>query len=383
MMTSTLNDAFQDIRPFHDSEVKEVIARLIQDQEFIAAIARFKFPQAAAYCGWLLKPLVAWRLRQQAAQIATVRDFQQVVSFYMDRMIHKTTTALTFSGLDKLEPGRAYLFISNHRDIAMDPAFVNYGLWHNGFDTVRIAIGDNLLRKPYVTDLMRLNKSFIVKRSAKGVREMMAAYTELSSYIDHSIQDGHSIWIAQREGRAKDGRDDTDPAITKMLYMCRKKSGMSFAEAMQNLHIVPVSISYELNPCDRRMARELQAIAEHGRYEKAQYEDIQSIVEGIIGNKGRVHVAFGHELTGSYENPEALAAAIDAQIQGNYYLHGSNLTAAKLLGVEGVIEPDQQEQDRFQQRLQELEKNQQPYMLEMYAEPVRRQRALAQELAHD
>ncbi|PXF30176.1 acyltransferase [Pokkaliibacter plantistimulans] len=378
-MTSSLSEAFQDIRPYEDGEVKEVIARILADQEFIDAIVRFKYPKLRNYLGWLLNPAVAFALRRQASKIGNIRDFQRIVSFYMDRMIHKSTTGLTVTGIDKLQPGKAYLFISNHRDIAMDPAFVNYALWHNQHDTVRIAIGDNLLRKPYVSDLMRLNKSFIVKRSAKGVREMMATYLQLSTYIDSSIADGHSIWIAQREGRAKDGKDLTDPAIIKMFYMFRKKEGLSFAEAMQRLHIVPVSISYEYNPCDQSMARELYALAEQGGYEKSQFEDIQSIVRGIVGFKGQVHVAFGDEIVEPPASPEELAELIDRQILDNYFMHGSNLTAAKRLGVSTQQAASAEQQTTFDERLEGLSEGQRAFFLEMYAAPVRRKLALEQQ----
>ncbi|MDF5295506.1 1-acyl-sn-glycerol-3-phosphate acyltransferase, partial [Vibrio parahaemolyticus] len=175
--------------------------------------------------------------------------------------LNKTTDGVTFSGLDKLDKNTSYLFVSNHRDIAMDPALVNYGLYQSGHRTVRIAIGDNLLKKPCATELMRLNKSFIVKRSAKAPREMMKALGQLSSYIKHSLDTGNSIWIAQKEGRAKDGNDFTDPAILKMFHVEGRKQKISFGEYTRSLKIVPVSIAYENDPCDIAKAKEL--------YEKA------------------------------------------------------------------------------------------------------------------
>src|SRR5690606_32442570 len=146
----------------------------------------------------------------------SVADLQHIVKKYMDRMIEGTTDQFTVSGLAELPSGRPWLFMSNHRDIALDPAFLSYALYHNGHETVRIAIGDNLLSKPFAVDLMRLNKSFMVRRSAKGPRAMVAAYKTLSAYIRHSLEvDGSPIWIAQREGRAKDGIDRTEPAVIK------------------------------------------------------------------------------------------------------------------------------------------------------------------------
>ena len=131
--------------------------------------------------------------------------------------------------MDKLDPNQAYLFISNHRDIVLDPALVNWGLFQHKMKTVRIAIGDNLLQRPYITELMRLNKSFIVKRSAKAPKEMLKALTQLSSYIYDSLTAGNSIWIAQKEGRAKDGVDQTDPALLKMLQLNGRKQKKNLA----------------------------------------------------------------------------------------------------------------------------------------------------------
>jgi len=241
---------FDHIRPYHDEEVPAVVSRLVSDPEFVDSIAQFSFPRLNQWFPWLIQPLVKTALARKASQINSVDSLQLEAKKYLSQTIESTTTKLTTSGLDNLRANEPHLFISNHRDIAMDPAFVNYALFTHGRDTLRIAIGDNLLQKPFASDLMRLNKSFIVQRSAKGVREKMAAYLGLSSYIDHSISEGCSIWIAQQEGRAKDGIDQTDPAIIKMLYMCQKKGNVSFSDHMNKLNIVPVAISYEYNPCD-------------------------------------------------------------------------------------------------------------------------------------
>lgn len=369
-MTATSQDPFAEIRPYNDNEVPAVLSRLLDTAEFIDALTRFRFPRAHRWAGGLLRPLVRNALRKQLAGVDRVETMQRVIAAYMQRMINGTTGTLSYSGLEQLQPGQAYLFISNHRDIAMDPAFVNWGLVRNNLDTVRIAIGDNLLRKPYVSDLMRLNKSFIVKRSLKGVREKLAALMQLSEYINHSIQTGHSIWIAQREGRAKDGNDQTDPAILKMLYVSQKKQ-CDFATAIKNLHIVPVAISYEYDPCDAAKARELQSLAADGSYQKSQYEDIESIVRGITGYKGDVHVAFGAPLTGDYASAEELAQAIDAAILANYRLHGSNLIAA---GETGSVALDKQRE--YRERRELVPEAAREWFDRMYANPVLNQRQL-------
>ncbi|WP_271272806.1 lysophospholipid acyltransferase family protein [Aliamphritea hakodatensis] len=368
--SNTPNDPYQNIRPYHDREVNLVLNKLIRNDEFISAITRYQFPQLASWLGFLLKPAIRIFLAQKTDEVKAIADFQGLVAGYMEKMISRTTTRLSCSGFENLDSDEAYLFISNHRDIAMDPAFVNWVLHQNDRNTVRIAIGDNLLRKPYVSDLMRLNKSFIVNRSAKG-REVLTALGQLSAYIDHSlVQDEHSVWIAQREGRAKDGNDATDPAILKMFYMSHRKE-RSFKEFLNRINIVPVSISYEYDPCDSAKANELCAKQQDGNYEKGQYEDIESIVQGITGNKGHVHVAFGNVIR-DMETPEELAAEIDRQIIENYYLHPSNLIAAG----EDNAEASSQERNQFEERLQGLEPTAAEILRQMYANPVKNKHTL-------
>lgn len=360
---SDQQDPYKEIRPYHDDEVADTLNNILQNDEFISAVTRYQFPKMADNFSWCLKPFVRIAMAAKVGDVDSIYDFQMLVANYMKKMIARTTTELTCSGIDQLDPEESYLFISNHRDIAMDPAFMNWVRYQYGMDTVRIAIGDNLLSKPYVSDIMRLNKSFIVNRSASG-REMMKALTQLSSYIDHSIQSGNSIWLAQREGRAKDGNDATDPAILKMLYMAHRKS-RSFADQAKRLNIVPVSISYEYDPCDYLKANELFAKETEGGYEKSQYEDIASIVKGITGNKGHVHIAFGDPIEADFETPEALAEEIDRQIISNYYLHPSNLLAA------GQTDDATAEQTQgLEQRIAQVANGAQDILRQMYANPV-------------
>ena len=377
-MTQSQHDAdlFAEIRPYHDDEVPAALARLMADEELLAAIAHFRFPSLSRWLGWLLKPLIRSALQRRWAKVRTVRDVQMEVAHFMESMIASTTEGVTYSGLEQLDSQKGYLFISNHRDIAMDPAFVNWGLYKCGLETVRIAIGDNLLRKPCATELMRLNKSFIVKRSVKGPREMMKAFNELSAYIAHSLGDGHSIWIAQKEGRAKDGDDKTDPAILKMFYMAGKQQKRSFAEYMQSLNIVPVAISYEFDPGDEAKARELVERAQSGSYEKGEFEDIDSIVAGIVGGKGRVHVSLGKPLSGDYESPEELAQAIDQAIHSQYRLFPSNLLAAGQ--ADGVTADERQ---RFEARLALMPSELRDTVRAMYAKPVENRAACVATMA--
>lgn len=322
---------FDDIRPYRDDEVRPTITRMLADPELADAVTRLKFPKLHRGLGWLLKPLVRMKLGQQLAGIDDVKGFQQVVEKYMAGMIGTRVKELTVSGLEKLDKHTPYLFISNHRDIAMDPAFVNWVLYHNDSNTLRIAIGDNLLTKPFVSDLMRLNKSFIVNRSAKAPREKLKAAKYLSSYIYHSICNEHSsIWIAQREGRAKDGCDKTNSAVLGMIALNKPKTE-EFADYIRQLRIVPVSISYELDPCDAAKARELYLQRTEGSYQKEEHEDVKSIALGISGHKGNVHLAFGDVLNGNYADTDELMAALDHQILGNYVLHATNCFAYEML----------------------------------------------------
>ncbi|MGO4998162.1 1-acyl-sn-glycerol-3-phosphate acyltransferase [Oceanisphaera sp. W20_SRM_FM3] len=363
-------DLFKDIRPYRDDEVAGAIQRLIHDDEFVSAIAKYRFSTLSGIGGPVIKALIRLYLGWRWRKLNSVRQIQQEVASYMEKMIARTTSGVTYSGLEQLDPSQGYLFISNHRDIALDPAFVNWGLYSNGLDTVRIAIGDNLLRKPCAAELMKLNKSFVVKRSVKGPREMMKAFSELSAYLRHSIDEQESVWIAQKEGRAKDGFDKTDPAILKMFYMEGKREKIPFGDYIKTLNLVPVSISYEYDPGDQAKARELYAKAQQGAYEKREFEDVESIVQGIVGQKGRVHVAFGQPIAGDFENADQLAEAIDQQIYANYHLFPSNLFAA------GDTHAAQQTADNgkavqiFEQHMAQIPAELKSLVLSMYAQPV-------------
>jgi 1-acyl-sn-glycerol-3-phosphate acyltransferase len=377
-------DEFDDIRPYRDEEMHAVIARLLDNRGFLDALVGFRFPRAGRLVPAAMRWLVARYLAQRTGRMDTVDAFQSSLESLFDHMIEATTDGFGWSGAEHLEAGRAYLFVGNHRDIALDPAFTNYATHAEKHGTVRIAIGDNLIREAYVADLMRLNKSFIVKRSAKGPREQLAAYTKTSRYLHHSIGvDGESVWIAQREGRAKDGDDRTDPAILKMFFLSRRKSGKSFGEVLADLHVVPVAISYELDPCDTLKARELAMTARDGRYEKPDDEDLRSIVAGITGHKGRVHLHFGPELTAPPDDPEACAAALDAEIHAGYRLFPTHLEAHRRLG--GTVPADLEAEAgppvpavmaRFEERLAAVPEDERDWLLGQYARPVRARLAL-------
>lgn len=375
---------FDAIRPYADSEVPTVLARLLADDEFLDILTQYRFPRLAGALGWLLKPLIAYRLRLEFSQVASVAALQEKVEGYVDQSIERATDGVTYTGVEQLKTGSAYLFLANHRDIVMDPAFVNYAVYHAGLPTPRIAIGDNLLQKPFVSDLMRLNKSFIVHRSLSGRREKLAAYQLLSAYINHSIRtDCESIWIAQAEGRAKDGNDRTDSAILKMFHMSRKNE--PFTEVIAALKLTPVSISYEYDPCDQAKARELFIRASSGCYSKSPGEDDQSIALGITGYKGRVHVHFSAPVSSCLEDSKQLAAEMDRQILSGYRLFPVHYlayamwperdpaldvpSAAQLFPAEELARAEAE----WHKRLARCPAEQQPYLVLQYANPVRNQ----------
>jgi len=375
---------FDAIRPYDDAEVPAVLARLLSYKSFLAILTHFRFPRLAGAFGWVLQPVLARKLRREFAGIDSVATLQDKVEYYVDHTIERATDGVTYTGVEQFKSGSAYLFLANHRDIVMDPAFVNYAIYHAGLPTPRIAIGDNLLQKPFVSDLMRLNKSFIVHRSIIGRREKMAAYQLLSAYINHSIRnDCQSIWIAQAEGRAKDGDDRTESAILKMFHMSRKDE--PFAEVIRSLNLTPVSISYEYDPCDHAKARELYIRATTGSYTKVPGEDDVSIALGITGYKGRVHVNFAPPITELFEDTKALAIEMDRQILGGYRLFPAHYLAYAqwadadpALGVPlaaDVFAPEElaKAQEEWQRRLDGCPEEHRPFLVQQYAMPVRNQ----------
>ncbi|MDX2361468.1 MAG: 1-acyl-sn-glycerol-3-phosphate acyltransferase [Crocinitomicaceae bacterium] len=374
---------FDDIRPYKDSEVIEVIGRLLKNDEFFTSIARFQLPRLSKRIPWLAKRLVKKSLTKKLSDIKSIDGVQEVIAGYVQQILETTTSGLNESGLNELPQNTPHLFISNHRDIVMDPALVSYLLHRSIHGTIQIAIGDNLLKKEYISDLMRLNKSFIVKRSVQG-REKLLASKQLSQYISYSIDEGNNVWIAQREGRAKNGIDKTDPTILKMLHLANRDSTqkMSLKESIDKLRIVPVSISYEYDPCAELKARELFEIDKNGHFEKDKKSDIISISKGMNGEKGNIHLNFGTEIIAVDDDPVNIAQQIDKQIVLNYKLHPSNYIAYEKLQIADpsigselkelnvdlkVIEPKRKE---FDDKYNQIDEELKPYYLRMYANPV-------------
>ena len=360
--------SFDDIRAYDDQDVEGVLSALLQDSEFIAFLSQQSYPKLSRFIpGWIRKK-THQSLEQALQDVKTVAQWQDVLSPYVDKLLSSTIKSLNVSGLEHLPDGPC-VFICNHRDIAMDPLLVNYALLKSGRATSRVAIGDNLLSKPFVSKIMRLNKSFVVKRSVVARREKLASIQTLSNYIHSCIKTGNSIWIAQKEGRAKDNLDYTDTAVLKMLHMAGRKLGWDFKQSMAFLNLVPVSLSYEWDPCDIDKAKELQSISRHGQYEKTKDEDFQSIVKGLKGYKGRVSVHFGSVLNLDGSTAEVWSDAIDRVIHENYELYGVNKFAQSQLNGTVSDDPDKKVEAIWQKRFGHLDADIQQQILENYARP--------------
>ncbi|MDG1694409.1 MAG: 1-acyl-sn-glycerol-3-phosphate acyltransferase [Porticoccaceae bacterium] len=379
---------FEDIRPYKDSEVPAVLSRLIADNEFIDLLLSRRIPLIMRFVPWLIKPLARpWlkqSLRKLTADVGTVADFQHHVKAGLQKSLDNSTDGYSFGGLDQLNPNQAYLFISNHRDIALDPAMINLALHTVELDTVRIAIGDNLLSKPFASDLMRVNRSFIVKRSVEGRREKLESLKNLSAYIRYSVsEEKASCWIAQAEGRAKDGNDKTDTALLKMLTLSKSKQ-QTFGEAIGELKLMPVSISYEYDPCIVEKAKELYAASQGIDYIKGEFEDLDSIQKGFLGYKGRVQVNFGDCIGHTFETAEDLATEVDRQIYGAYQLFPTNIIAWKMQANSDQQSLDQlkqqwpdenwsQAETDFETHLQSVPPEHRSLVIDAYAAPVKNQ----------
>ena len=275
---------YEGIGPYTDQEAADAIARLA-NHPYVYRLSRYLFPG---------EPVNT--LRKALKKIHTVDEFQQVVmNQAVGWVLDNTTEGLTYEGIENVKgiEGK-FLAMSNHRDIILDPAFTQYVLLKNGVALTEIAVGDNLISSKTVERLLRCNRSIKVIRGISA-RELYVTSKVLSNYIRNTIVSGKSsVWIAQRQGRTKDGADTTEQGLLKMFDMSGKKG--KFAENFQELNIVPLSISYEYESCDARKAREM-LISRSRKYVKKKDEDMHSIMTGIRQQKGRVHLCFGKPLT--------------------------------------------------------------------------------------
>lgn len=320
-------NAFQSIRPYNSNEIKAVVEQLLQEPDFQKVLS-IVYPKQD------LSEVMA-NLRK----ISTIKEFQkEVVYYYLRIIIDRTINKLSFSGLENLDPTKRYLFMSNHRDIILDSALLNVIFFENKIKTTEIAIGSNLLIFPWIEMLVKLNKSFVVRRNLP-VKEMLAASKELSSYMKYTLLErGNSIWIAQKEGRTKDGNDNTHSGLLKMIHMSSKKS---VSDYFKKLKLVPVSISYEVEPCDKAKTAELYTRLRDGNYVKDPKEDLLSMSGGLENFKGRVHFHFGEVLNEELNNLDSikfqndqyieLAKIIDKKIHAGFKLFEGSYIAYDML----------------------------------------------------
>ena len=328
MDRETASPNFEDIRPLNQDEVQSAIEKLLASDEFRSAIR-------------YIKPNLNWdEFAAMMRACKTKEQFKSTLGYEAVMTVaQKTTFSLTVSGRSRLPEGKpACTFISNHRDIVLDASFLNLILFDVGYGLTQVAIGDNLLIRPWIETFVRLNNSFIVKRGV-SVRQMLEVSYTLSAYIHHTIKETkESIWIAQREGRAKDSNDRTQPSVLKMLNMAGDKDILS---NLASLNIVPVSISYEYDPCDYLKAKEFQLKRDNPDYHKTQQDDLLNMETGILGNKGRVHFTIGNrindrlaELDPNKDKNELfaeVASIIDKEIYRHYRFYPCNYVAYDLL----------------------------------------------------
>ena len=328
MDIETVSPNFEDIRPLNQSEVKGAIEELLANDDFKRAIR-------------YIKPNMDWEQFAAAMRSCQTKEqFKSTLSYdAVMTVAKKTTFSLTVSGRSRLPEGKpACTFMSNHRDIVLDASFLNVLLYEVGYGMTQVAIGDNLLIRPWIETLVRLNNSFIVKRGV-SVRQMLEVSGTLSAYINKTIKEtGESVWIAQREGRAKDSNDRTQPSLLKMLAMA---GGNDILSTLVSLNIVPVSISYEYDPCDYLKAKEFQQKRDDPNYHKTQRDDLLNMETGILSYKGRVHFTIAGPINDAIKSLDptmdrnellaSVAAIIDKEIYKNYRFYPGNYVAYDLL----------------------------------------------------
>ncbi|TDE45533.1 1-acyl-sn-glycerol-3-phosphate acyltransferase [Flavobacterium rhamnosiphilum] len=365
---------FDAIRPFYDSEINEALKNVI-NHPMMKALMNFTFPDVADE---------VWK--EQLRKTHSIRDFQcNFIYQSVQRVLEKSSEGLTTSGFENLRPNTSYLFISNHRDILLDTTLLNTALFEHGLVMTASAIGDNLVKKAFLNTLAKLNRNFLVQRGLTP-REMLQSSKLLSEYIGNLLlHENRSVWIAQREGRTKDGNDETNPGVLKMLGMASDEKNLM--DYFKKIKIVPVSISYEYDPTDALKMPQLMAEANNEIYIKEKNEDFMTILSGALGQKKRIHIHVGKVLDTeidaiSAENDSsnkqivALAQVIDDAILSNYKLWPTNFIAYDIVNKTNIYSHlyTENEKSLFERRLEMRIDHDNPVALDgflaMYANPV-------------
>lgn len=320
-------DNFQDIRPYYDSEIEAAMERIVAD------------PLFGSIHNYLYSDMNTEQVRELFLSSKSIDQFQtNVMHQAIRRILVASNSSFEIYGLEKLDSKKSYLFISNHRDIMLDSAILQVGSKENGFRTTEITFGSNLMRPDIVVDIGKSNKMFKVVR-ASSTREFLIQSRNLSEYIRYAIEDkGESIWIAQRNGRTKDGNDITEQGLIKMFSISGDNQ-KSIAEKLVELNIVPIVISYQYEPCDALKVQELFTSSRQ-KYEKSPNEDINSILTGIQQVKGKIVIKICTPLNGclselnGISNNDAfrhIAEIVDSEIHSNYHLFDTNYIAWDML----------------------------------------------------
>lgn len=373
---------FEDIRFYNDAEVQEALQQYLK-HPMIKALLQFTFSDNDFT-----------EIEEKVLSCHSIRDFQSKIIYHtVQKVLEKSSEGLTYSGFEKLKSDESYLYISNHRDIVLDTSLLNCVLYETDLSMTASAIGDNLVQKPFLLALAKANRNFLVRRGL-GPREMLKSSMNLSEYIKYLLlEERRSVWMAQREGRTKDGNDHTQQGVLKMLAMAKGDS--SIAEYFSKLKIVPVAISYEFDPTDILKMPELLAKRMEQIYIKSANEDFKSILKGAIGSKGRIHLNAGEPIsldvltrieeksTSVNDQLQQLTSLIDRRIHKNYKLWPSNYIAFDLLQGTPRYEEDQysvKEKRQFERRITKRVDVKNPlavnsYLL-MYANPVINKQAL-------
>jgi 1-acyl-sn-glycerol-3-phosphate acyltransferase len=347
------NPKFDDIRPYEEEEIPAAMQR-IADSDVFPLLASFVYPTEKLD-----------DVRHRIRAFKTVREFQHdAMRRVNEQIIARSISDFSVSGLERLSPTEHYLFVSNHRDIMLDASLLQYYFVMNGFDTTEITFGANLMTHPVVIDVGKSNKMFKVARPSADMKEFYRSSMHLSEYIRYTIKEkGQSVWIAQRNGRTKNGMDQTDQGIIKMFCMSDSKDKI---RALAELNIVPIAISYEWESCDILKALELYE-SEYTKYTKKPGEDLNSILTGILQPKGRVHIAIcqpirmaelsAFERQTSNEYHKSVARLIDDRINTAYRLYPNNYIAHDILYGNTRYQSmyTESEYELFRQHLSELD----------------------------
>ncbi|PTT42009.1 glycerol acyltransferase [Chryseobacterium sp. HMWF028] len=365
---------FDEIRYFYDQEVNEKLESIARDP-MMKALMSFTFPDTDEQV-WL----------EQFKDVHSISDFQhQFVAYAVRQILAKSSEGLTTSGFDKLDKNTSYLFISNHRDIVLDTSLLNLVLLESGLIMTASAIGDNLVRKNFLNVLAKLNRNFLVQRGL-SLRDQLTSSQSMSEYIkEQLLQDNRSVWIAQREGRTKNGNDATQQGVLKMLAMAA--GDQSLTDYFKALKIVPISISYEYDPTDSLKMPQLLAQHRDEEYIKGKNEDFTTMLSGILGQKKRIHLHAGDvidteldDIAATIDNKnkqlQAIAQVIDRSIISNYKLWPTKYIAYDLLHNTDTYASEYTEQEkqlfirRLEMRIDPSDPVSKEYFLAMYANPL-------------